>query len=80
MFSARVAFSQQFLGFGAAGQQLEPENAAAGDLPADAFYESTSPVKTRLRSTAQTQDSPARKRPQRWTLRPFRNVVPQATV
>jgi len=79
--STRVLHSHNnFWGFGADDQQLESENAAAGDVPEDAFYESTSPVKTRLRSTAQTQDSPARKRPQRWTLRPFRNVVPQATV
>jgi hypothetical protein len=50
-----------FWGFGADDQQLESENAAAGDVPEDAFYESTSPVKTRLRSTAQTQDSPHEK-------------------
>src|SRR6185503_11843597 len=41
--SARVLHSHNnFWGFGAAGQQLDPENAAAGDVPEDAFYESTS--------------------------------------
>jgi len=43
MFCACVAFPQQFYGFGAAGQQLEPEKAAADDMPENAFCESTSP-------------------------------------
>ena len=55
MFCACVAFPQQFLRFGGAGQQTEPEKAAAGGLPENAFLRIDLPVKIRLRSP---RDSP----------------------
>jgi hypothetical protein len=54
--SVRVLHSHNnFWGFGAAGQQLKPENAAAGDVPADALLRINLSVKTRLRLS---RDSP----------------------
>jgi hypothetical protein len=43
MLSACVAFPQQFCGLGAAERQLEPEKAAAGEMPEHALCESTFP-------------------------------------
>jgi hypothetical protein len=68
MFSACVAFPQQFWGAAASGQQLEPENAAVGDVPEGAFWRINLPVKIRLRSPRTgpyNAAQPAGKRPQR---------------
>jgi hypothetical protein len=54
--SAPVLHSHNnFWGFGAAGQQLEPENAAAGDVSAGALLRINLSVKIRLRLS---RDSP----------------------
>jgi hypothetical protein len=54
--SPRVLHSHNnFAGFGAAERQLEPEKAAAGDMPENAFLRINFPVKIRLRSP---RDSP----------------------